>query len=140
METFYIIVLSIAILFLILILTSVGILLSTKNNIEVYPPMKNDCPDYWQSSNENNQIVCTPNNKNYGKLKLSFATDYKITKTDLFVPDNVSNDIITSDNKKINFNHPSWASAYNSTNTCALYKWTNDNNVVWDGISNYNAC
>ena len=48
MEFFYIIVLSIAVIFLILILTLIGVLMKqSKKTGGTFPPIVNNCPDYW---------------------------------------------------------------------------------------------
>ena len=48
MNSFQVIVLSIAVVILILVLTFVGVLMSRTTGSTVFPPTANDCPDYWQ--------------------------------------------------------------------------------------------
>ena len=58
MEFFYIIVLSIAVIFLILILTLIGILMKeSKKKAGTFPPISNNCPDYWVMASDG--INCT---------------------------------------------------------------------------------
>lgn len=47
MEDFYFYTVAIALVILIIMLTMIGITLSYGNETKVYPPIENDCPDYW---------------------------------------------------------------------------------------------
>jgi hypothetical protein len=128
MEQFYKIVIIVAIVFLILTLTVVGILLSARNNTQIYPPTKNDCPDYWKSISTDQATgyaTCTPNKINIGSFK-------KV--------DDLSNNVPGYKQGNIDFSDSGWGSKYNTTTICALNKWTNLNNINWDGVSNYNGC
>lgn len=143
METFYTIVIIVAIVILILLLTIIGIILSQKNNAQVYPPSKNTCPDYWTASVDNSgNTICVINDKNKGIIA-SNTNGYKLTldknlpttdKTMIFTPG------FNSSNNSINFKDPMWATSYGKTQECSLNKWTNENKIIWDGISNYNGC
>jgi hypothetical protein len=133
METFYIIVLTIAGIFLILILTFVGILFTAKNNSVIYPPIQNKCPDYWTDAGNSG---CTISDLNVGTLKT--ANGYKMT--DSRGTDGVYTPGYDSTNKKVNFADTRWESDFYKTSRCALKQWANANKIVWDGVSNYNGC
>lgn len=144
METFYIIVVVVATIVLILLLTIIGIILSQKNNVKVFPPSKNTCPDYWNAKeNTDKKIVCNINQKNIGDIQSNdqgykITLDQNLSKTDktwTFAPGFVGDTTNT-----INFNDEKWASSYSTTQQCALKKWTNQHNIMWDGISNFNGC
>lgn len=133
METFYIIVLTVAGIFLILILTFVGILFTAKNNSTIYPPIQNKCPDYWTDAAEKG---CTISDLNIGTLK--DGSSYKMTSTSgttgVYTPG------YDSANTTVNFADTKWESGFLKTNRCALKQWANANKIVWDGVSNYNGC
>jgi hypothetical protein len=124
METFHTIVLSIAVVILILILTIVGIMLNNKKHDKsVFPPIKNSCPDYWTVGNAETQS-CTINTKNAGKNNIWKTADdmhgYNANGT-------------------VDFSDAGWTSK-GGTALCNMKKWANNNNISWDGVSNFNGC
>ena len=130
---FYIIVTTIAIIFLIIILTIMGIFLSNKTSNQIFPPVKNNCPDYWTTTTiDSSNNVCKINNKNSGKILNADGT-YN-TEALAKVPG------INTTRDEINFKDPGFSSTYKSTQICALHKWANANEIAWDGVSNYNGC
>lgn len=143
MEAFYKITILVMIVFLILILTVIGILMAKKSNNLVYPPVANQCPDFWTFDGSN----CIVPNK--GVYKNGDTTIYKDDPDANNVLNGLSSvTVINSENTpgfkverknnqaqlKINFNDSGWAG------TCGQKQWANKNNIVWDGISNYNTC
>jgi len=134
MEAFYIIVLSVAVIFLILVLTIIGIMMSAKNNKEVFPPTKNTCPDYWTSvDNGGDPKVnkCKINPSNIGSFTRGTDQTYNIpTDTPGY----------NAADGTINFGDSKWGTKYQRTSQCALNFWTNTNKISWDGISNFNGC
>lgn len=137
MEMFYSIVIVVATVILILLLTVIGIILSQKNNVQVFPPSKNTCPDYWTVSGDK----CVIDDKNKGIISnvnsnYNLTSDKQTSRTDstkIFTPG-------FDGTKSINFKDAKWATSYGNTQECALHKWTNQNKISWDGISNYNNC
>jgi hypothetical protein len=124
MDSFYMIVLSIALVFLIIALSFFGIMMSKSNSTVVFPPTKNTCPDYWTTtqSADGTKTYCKPNGINTGELGMDSAP---------------GRDAQTG---AIDFSDAGWSSKYNKTNICALNTWTNKNKVSWDGVSNFNGC
>jgi len=136
MEVFHFAVLTVAIVFFIIIIISFSILLSYKrNNIATYPPTMNTCPDYWDVATDVSGCKIK-GNINIGNLKNQAAdpsgNTYNITTT----PSTFG----LKGNNTINFADSAWSTNYSSTNHCALKTWSNRNNIVWDGVSNYNSC
>jgi len=143
MEAFYKITILVAIVFLILALTVIGILLGKKSNVLVYPPVMNTCPDFWLMDGSNNCIV--PNvgcpspiddnqivdcSRNY----LNGLGDVNsLTKENTFGFTSTKNADNTT-TLKINFQDPQW------TGTCQQMSWAMKNNIIWDGVTNYNSC
>ena len=140
METFYIVVLSVATILLILILAYFGIVLQSKAKSQTaYPPKPpNNCPDYWSASGDGKgcQIPdpTMSNSKNLG-------TVYNKTALDVYTEDSV----LTAENTPgltgsvIQFSDNGWTAGGKSA-VCTQKSWANTYGVVWDGISNYNGC
>jgi len=129
MEAFYLIVITVAIILLILVLTYIGVKMSNKSsNASVYPPVTQNCPDYWlQSSDPNNPgCIAPPAGKpNTAKKGFNSADTYGL---------NAAND-----KQVINFTDAGWSNA-SGTTTCNKKTWANRYNIQWDGVSNYNSC
>ena len=124
MESFYIIVLSIAAVFYIVILTLFGLLMSKSESTAPFPPMKNSCPDYWTSLTDTpGSVLCKPN-KNINTIKdISSLPGYS-----------------KSNGGVVNFADVGWMANSGKSNACALHSWANKNNISWDGVSNFNGC
>lgn len=167
MEFFYMIVLAIAVLFLIIMLTYIGILMRYTDTKVAFPPIENDCPDYWVLASDG--ISCTiplATEKNAGKL---YTSDGGITDTNIDIKyatsytselDNVTADTKytfptytpglayttnTTNNKRtlgstIDFTNDAWAGSGGLSSTCAKKKWADNWGITWDGITNTNTC
>jgi hypothetical protein len=123
MDSFYVIVLSIASLLLIIILTYIGVKMTDKSsNVSVYPPSSQPCPDYWlQSSNAAFPGCVIP------PATQANTKPFKSTNT------------YGMNNNIINFDDPAWATN-GKTKLCNQKDWANKYNIQWDGVSNYNNC
>ena len=138
MDSFYWIVLVIAIVALIGSLTYVGILMTyytTKST--TYPPVAASCPDFWSMSPTNECIIPSwneGNGRNIGSLytvTASGATNTAaVTTTD--TPG------LSDDKTSINVADSVWG--VNAAGTCAKQQWAKTYGIVWDGVSNYNSC
>lgn len=149
MELFYIVVVSIAIVFLIIILTLVGIAMKYQDKATIFPPNANDCPDFWTIASdgkscaipssgkrnigsiydENNVIQIKHDTSNAaGNVKYSFPE---------FTP--ATNGTKTAAPSRINFKDDTW-NTQGLTNICAKKKWATKWGITWDGVSNYNSC
>lgn len=140
MESFYLIVLGIAIVMLILVLTGIGLLMRTQTASSVYPPMANTCPDGWTIAADGS---CTIPSTGPNRGFIIAGTSY--TQTD------IQNSLLKSTKKDGPYPGTSFtASSFSPTDAdwssnklsavCQQKKWANTNNIVWDGISNYNSC
>lgn len=120
--SFYVIVLIIAIIILILALTSVGLLIKRLNASKTFPPSASDCPDYWVvGENGSCQIPAGENAVN------DPTSGY--TTTDTF----------GLNNGQIKFTDAGWKNQ-GISELCAKKKWANKYSVLWSGVSNYNSC
>ena len=132
MDYFRFVVLIIAIVVLILTLTVIGIILAKQSSNKVYPPEYMDCPDYW-SFNTETSLCKVPS---YG-LTTSLNIGGIYDKTGKLLLNNSNTPGFTRDSSNnvfVNFKDTAWGG------TCGLKKWSNNNSVVWDGISNFNTC
>ena len=144
MELFYNIVLLIAVVLLILCLTYIGIVISSKKNVgesvSDFPPTKSSCPDNWEAktvdTNGVEKVYCVvPNEdqKNVGNLLDVYNNGTNASNTYGY------NSEIASPEKVIDFENPLWA-AQGKTPDCQKKAWADSNDVLWDGITNYNKC
>ena len=128
MDKFYIIVLSIFAFFLILILTIIGRTVVSENSKQQFPPVLSKCPDYWDVSGElclnttKSTIQAGINGLEYSKCPSSTSTPYYADTSCNIKPADAS-----------------WTTI-NLTSTCGKKKWAFANNIMWDGVSNYNSC
>ena len=140
MDTFYVIVSVIAVIILIIIFSSIGVMLKYSSTNNIYPPTANTCPEYWNIDSSNNCIIPTSdsNNPNKGTLYrdngiIYLTTDSTDTSGKIYTPGYDSN------SGTINFSDVNWSSE-GKTAVCYKKEWASKNSIEWDGISNYNAC
>jgi hypothetical protein len=137
-SNFYYMVAIIAILILILLLTYVGLLMVKKGyKDKEFPPVQNNCPDYWtvDSSNPNICKIPAAGIKNTGDIYINGTTNTlsssgsgRSTTYGLNINDGT-----------IDFSNASWATTGVSA-TCAKKRWANVHGILWDGVANYNKC
>jgi hypothetical protein len=138
MEWFYFVVIVVAIILLIIMLAYIGtrMVSDSRSGVgsSVFPPVKNTCPDLWESTMSGNMVSC--------KIPASSASNvgdlYTNGKSDAanFDIGTVSGSL---ENRTVTFS----ANTENTMGTsgdCAKKKWANTHGVLWDGISNYNQC
>jgi len=158
METFYIVVLSIAIGFLILILTFFGILINSQNSAVAFPPVTNQCPDKWTVDTSycilglsgsvnvgniySNGVDCTSTvGLCAGNVSGSVKTPNTVFTRGTYgwVHSNPANKRYVAGDMSINFTDPSWA-AQGLTSICKQKAWANQHHINWSGVSNYTQC
>jgi hypothetical protein len=132
MDSFQITVLIIAAVLLILIFTTIGILTKYGTVQEIYPPVANNCPDYWAVREEGGCRL--PTNKNIGKI-----TSGNVLTTESTAESGIYTPGYSSNGAYIDFSDSNWGSLGKSA-LCAKKDWANTNTIAWDGISNYNSC
>jgi hypothetical protein len=139
--TFYHIVSIVAVVFLILLLTMIGLSFS-KSKQTTFPPSKNTCPDYWRVDYTNpDKPVCEINPLNMGTVPKNANGTYKITTnpndsdtTKAYIPG------FDAAKNSVDFSDPGWPASFSSSSQCSLKKWANKYEISWDGISNFNKC
>jgi len=139
------IVLAIAVLFLIIMLTYIGILMRYTDTKVAFPPIENDCPDYWVLASDGKSCtIPTYDQKNAGSLYTSDG-DVADSNADIDIT-NDTNSFPTktpgydSTNNRIDFTNDAWAGSKGLTSTCAKQYWANNWKITWDGITNANTC
>ena len=134
MEFFYMIVLAIAVLFLIIMLTYIGILMRYTDTKVAFPPIENDCPDYWVLASDGKSCtIPTYDQKNAGTL---YSNDNDVNDIDI----TTKTPGYDSGNNKIDFTNNDWGGSNGLTSTCAKKEWANNWKITWDGITNTNTC
>jgi len=136
MDMFYTIVLTIAVVLLILILTYIGISMANKNNAQsVYPPVVQNCPDYWDLSG-NRCVIPASNLKNTGDIYSSTVPNQNILSSNSTPGYNPKSSSLQS---SIDFKNAGWTNS-GALAVCAQKNWAIDHEIVWDGVTNYNGC
>jgi hypothetical protein len=129
MDSFQITVLAIAAIVLIIILAVMGVTLGKLKNKLVYPPIANQCPDYWRVASDNTSCTIPI------KGNLNAGTIYNSSGSVSFTnPVPGYND----GNNTINFTDPGWV--LNNSAVCNQKLWATQYGVGWDGVTNYNSC
>jgi hypothetical protein len=120
MESFYLIVLTIAIIILIISLGTIGMLMDQGNKTGPFPPISLKCPDGWKETSTTSvtgDISYTCSSSTLGR---NLLPGNGITVT------NGSDNTLSYNDK--------------STTICQKHKFAQRNNLIWDGVSNYNSC
>ena len=133
MDNFHKIVIGIAIIVLIIILITVGMLINKDNKSVVFPPHADRCPDYWTENkvetNSKTITTCDPHPINSGE-----SNEYT---SPLNFDDSESNEYFNKYREGDMTGEPIYTGL---SDICTKKKWANENKIVWDGISNYNSC
>jgi hypothetical protein len=121
MDSFFIVVLSIASIILIVSLATIGVAMQKGARGGTFPPVANGCPDGWTT---------TSSDRNTAN-----EIQYVCTAPSGFTQTLTSGEGLTwaSTAKTLSYND-------STTSICDRRKWTTKNNILWDGVSNYNSC
>lgn len=145
---FYSIVLVVAIVVFFLMLVLMGLLITNATSTAVYPPMASACPDYWSVDSNGNCVfpgetgaaTATGDGSTISNIGLYAQTSIvDISSNKPPYPVNLTTDGKTTLSFSFSPSDSRWSSRGYST-TCAQKDWATKYNIVWDGISNYNAC
>jgi preprotein translocase subunit SecG len=121
-NSFYTIVLSIAVVVLIVVLAFLGWTISKQKETDNFPKLQTTCPDYWGISNDRGKPYCiqpSPSQINYGSADAS---------------KNASGFV----DGKFDFANSGWSAGGNAV--CAKKKWANSHGINWDTVTNANYC
>jgi hypothetical protein len=153
---FYTIVIITAIIFLILLLTYIGIAMSKIPNTARFAPFINQCPDYWENDGSGYCIYPIRSGKNTGKftgyIDLDTSANAYLTNPADPITSGLSSftdpakkayvDVQQTQLKeKLDVSEGSWSQKYPDLSTiCAKKKWAVTNGISWDGVTNSTVC
>lgn len=121
-NSFYTIVLSIAVVVLILVLAFLGWTMSKQKETDNFPKLQTTCPDYWSIENDRGNTYCIQ--------PLSGQVNYGSADASKDAPGFV--------NGKFDFANSGWSAGGNAV--CAKKKWANSHGINWDTVTNANYC
>jgi hypothetical protein len=137
---YYIIVLIVAIIFLILLLTFIGLSFDASQNMN-FPPSRSTCPDYWIADySDPEKPTCKIDTRNVGMIqtvnnKLNMTDNPNDPdKTKAYTPG------YNASTNTVDFNNTGWAGLFASSAQCSMKKWANKYDISWDGVANFNKC
>lgn len=134
MDSFYLIVLSVAAVLLIITLTYIGIKMTTTiKQSTIFPPNYSECPDYWTMTNDLTACVIPK----YGAGAKNIGKIYDANGSNALTNKNTYG--LSTNKQNINFNDMDW-NKNGQSSVCAHKSWARANGILWDGISNYNSC
>jgi len=131
MDSFYTIVLFVALAMLLIILIGLGMMLQSQNKSIAFPLYATQCPDGW-ALDGSNCTVPLGNHPNFPKKKDISRNELMMTDLSDSIVYSGSSKLYTVTGSNLNFNPIG--------TTCQKRLWTNDYSVSWDGVSNYNKC
>lgn len=149
--SFYLIAVIIAVVFLIICLTTVGILMKYQNAGQTFPPSAQPCPDGWNVGSDGSCGINLSTSLNKGRLtaisgsdlssnspyfnSYTFSSAYtNPVSASVYVNPATNKSATLVGDLNINFSLPNakWT-------TCQQKNWANRYGIEWDGISNYNG-
>jgi hypothetical protein len=139
-DSFYLIILSVAVFILILALGFSGWMLSKQNDQIDFPNITATCPDFWSISEDG--LYCEQPalaNFNYGAGNI--LTNYvKLGTSGTAVSVPGKQTVVTNKHTASSFDskHADWGSGKEAI--CNKRKWATDNSIKWDTVTNVNFC
>lgn len=126
METFYFIILAIAVVILILVLSVIGWMMTKNVEVQKFPGITTTCPDYWTISPQGKCVRPDIGKRNRG----TWSKDTDATKTDEFTT------TIGYDGATNSFDpaHADWSKSGDPI--CAKKKWSELYGIKWDTVIN----
>lgn len=145
MDSFYWIVLAIAVVFLIIGLTATGMMLRHEDEEAVFPKSHAPCPDGWKQkggkcylkdnrtdANAGLEFANTFDSKNYGTDQ---GSDYKYLET---MPAGL--ELMDTNETKLDQTDYGYITFKSDATICQKKAWADHHKIRWDGITNYNNC
>jgi hypothetical protein len=151
-DSFYLIVLTIAIIILIIALGFMGWMLSHQKDDIKFPGITTTCPDFWTISQDGTKCEQPENNFNEGTVKPGIKTKDKKDITNVFeaykkpgtsewtaVPGKSTSAVEGSYTiNSFDSKDAGWGSGNDAI--CNKRKWANNNKINWDTVTNVNFC
>ena len=127
-DSFYTLVVTIAVVILILVLAFLGWTMSKHKETGGLPNLQTTCPDYWKIENDvtTGKAYCLqPPDKSY----INYGDDGASSKD---LPKDVFKD------GKFDFTNTGWSAAGGNA-VCAKKKWADSHKINWDTVTNTTA-
>lgn len=142
MDPFYTYVSIGAVVILIIVLIAFGVMMSELHATDLFPPTYQTCPDMWAIDGSGGCIVPSAGSaRNLGTLTTSSTSPYVTTTSgDESLPTLINSTLASSYSLKLNDSAVVGALYPAISDRCSKKQWAINNGVVWDGVTNYNAC
>lgn len=151
-DSFYLIVLSIAIIILIIALGFMGWMLSHQKDEIKFPGITTTCPDFWTISQDGTKCEQPDNNFNKGTIKPGIKNKDKTDITNVLeaykkpgtnewtaVPGKSASEVEGSYTiNSFDSKDAGWGSGNDAI--CNKRNWANNNKINWDTVTNVNFC
>ena len=125
-DSFYTMVVAIAVIVLILVLAFLGWTMSKQKATDKFPKLHTTCPDFWETIND------PVTGKAYCKQPASGQVNYGNEKAN---SDAKGYDTV---NSRFDFANDGWSAGGDAV--CAKKKWANSHGINWDTVTNANYC
>jgi hypothetical protein len=151
-DSFYLIVLSIAVIILIIALGFMGWMLSHQKDDIKFPGITTTCPDFWTiDADGRNCVRPDTTHFNYGDNTKSGAKQCDADGLNCINPTNTIFGSYKPPGSSKWTNVPGWTAGikfdsksdgWGSANDaiCNKKKWSSDNGILWDTVTNVNFC
>ena len=140
-----------AVIILIVVLIAFGVMMSELHTTDLFPPTYQTCPDMWAiDASGGCKVPSGSGAKNLGLLSTSSSSPYVgTTSGDSSLP------ALSNSGATTTLINPALASSHSLklndsgimsglypsiSDRCSKKQWALNNGVVWDGVTNYNAC
>lgn len=153
MDPFYTYVSIGAVLILIVVLIAFGVMMSELHTTDMFPPTYQTCPDMWAIDGSGGCLVPPRSSaKNRGLLSTGSTAPFIGTSSgDNSLPASansgattelINSKLTTTSSYSLQLNDSTIMSRLYPaiSDRCSKKKWALNNGVVWDGVTNYNAC
>lgn len=148
MDSFYWIVLAIAVVFLIIGLTAVGMMLRHEDEEAVFPKSHAPCPDGWKqkdgkcylkdnrNADEGLVFANTFDSKNYG----IHTPEQPYTHLETMPTGLDKTQLMDTNETILNQTDHGYVTFKSDATICQKKAWADHHKIRWDGITNYNNC
>ena len=161
MDSFYWIVLAIAVVFLIIGLTASGMMLRHDDTEAIFPKSHGNCPDGWKHvdgkcyfvDNRTEGSIGNFDSQNYGKTSTGGTYEYlgssmpkvdgaNMTAMQIFATKTEENGVDMVDLSKTKLNEELYGHVtfHPDATICQKKAWADHHKIKWDGVTNYNNC
>ena len=140
-DSFYLIILSVAVFILILALGFSGWMLSKQNDQIDFPNITTTCPDFWTISEDG--LYCeqpASTNFNYGSSAITSNNYLKRGTSGNPGPVPGRQSLVSGKHTASSFDSKDAAWGSGKDGVCNKREWATDNNIQWDTVTNVNYC